>query len=61
MWFLETEKPCAPGKVQLVRAAITSLEVCWNAIATAEAYRLQLYKYDAQQKRDEEGLFNSDI
>uniref|UniRef100_A0A0N5AJR7 Host cell factor 1 n=1 Tax=Syphacia muris TaxID=451379 RepID=A0A0N5AJR7_9BILA len=55
MWFLETEKPGPPGKVQLVRATITSLEVCWNAVPTAEAYRLQLYKYEAQQKRDEEG------
>ncbi|XP_064633755.1 host cell factor 1-like isoform X2 [Lineus longissimus] len=46
LWFLETEKPPAPSKVQLVRASTTTLEVCWGAVPTADAYLLQLQKYD---------------
>lgn len=46
LWYLETEKPPAPGRVQLVRASTNSLEVCWGAIATAEAYLLQIQKYE---------------
>lgn len=54
MWYLETEKPSAPGRVQLVRASVSSLEVCWSAVPTAEAYLLQLQKYDAQAKEEEQ-------
>ncbi|VDM41388.1 unnamed protein product [Toxocara canis] len=54
MWYLETEKPAAPGRVQLVRASVSGLEVCWNAVPTAEAYLLQLHKYDAQPKHEDE-------
>ncbi|XP_078677023.1 host cell factor 1-like isoform X4 [Branchiostoma floridae x Branchiostoma belcheri] len=46
LWFLETEKPLAPTRVQLVRASTNTLEVCWGAIQTADAYLLQLQKYD---------------
>lgn len=46
LWFLETEKPPAPGRVQLVRASTNSLEVCWGVVATAEAYLLQIQKYE---------------
>ncbi|ESO01612.1 hypothetical protein HELRODRAFT_157199 [Helobdella robusta] len=46
LWFLETEKPVAPSRVQLVRASTNTLEVCWGAVPTAEAYILQLQKYD---------------
>lgn len=46
LWYLETEKPAAPGRVQLVRASTASLEVCWGGVPTAEAYLLQLQKYD---------------
>lgn len=41
-----TEKPPAPSKVQLVRASTNTLEVCWGAVPTADAYLLQLQKYD---------------
>ena len=41
-----TEKPPPPSRVQLVRASTTTLEVCWGAIPTADAYLLQLQKYD---------------
>ena len=46
LWFLETEKPPAPGRVQLVRASTNSLEVCWGVVPTAEAYLLQIQKYE---------------
>ncbi|GFR81111.1 host cell factor [Elysia marginata] len=46
LWFLETEKPPAPSRVQLVRASTNLLEVSWGAVPTAEAYLLQLQKYD---------------
>uniref|UniRef100_UPI00398F01A2 host cell factor 1-like isoform X2 n=1 Tax=Pristiophorus japonicus TaxID=55135 RepID=UPI00398F01A2 len=46
LWYLETEKPLAPGKVQLVRASTNSLEVSWGSIPTADGYLLQLQKYD---------------
>ncbi|KAK7102658.1 hypothetical protein V1264_020848 [Littorina saxatilis] len=46
LWFLETEKPPAPSRVQLVRASTNTLEVCWGAVNTADNYLLQLQKYD---------------
>lgn len=46
LWFLETEKPAAPTRVQLVRASTNTLEICWGAVPTADAYLLQLQKYD---------------
>ena len=46
LWFLETEKPPSPSRVQLVRASTNTLEVCWGALPTADAYLLQLQKYD---------------
>lgn len=48
MWYLETDKPDVPGRVQLIRATVSGLEVCWNAVPTAEAYFLQLRKFDAK-------------
>jgi len=46
LWYLETERPAAPGRVQLVRASTHSLEVCWGSVPTADAYVLQVQKYD---------------
>ncbi|KAM7133938.1 host cell factor 1 isoform 2-T4 [Macrochelys suwanniensis] len=46
LWYLETEKPPAPSRVQLVRANTNSLEVSWGAVPTADTYLLQLQKYD---------------
>ncbi|GMR48571.1 hypothetical protein PMAYCL1PPCAC_18766 [Pristionchus mayeri] len=50
MWFLETDKPDVPSKVQLVRANVNGLEVSWQAVPTAESYRLQLHKYEGGAK-----------
>ncbi|XP_023693256.2 host cell factor 1a isoform X2 [Paramormyrops kingsleyae] len=46
LWYLETERPPAPSRVQLVRANTTSLEVSWGTVSTADTYLLQLQKYD---------------
>ncbi|GFV75140.1 host cell factor 1 [Trichonephila clavipes] len=46
LWFLETDKPAAPTRVQLVRASTNSLEVHWGIVPTADSYLLQLQKYD---------------
>lgn len=46
LWYLETDRPQAPGRVQLVRAATTTLEVSWGGVPTADAYILQIQKYD---------------
>nr|XP_039262989.1 host cell factor 2-like isoform X1 [Styela clava] len=46
LWFLETERPGAPSRVQLVRASTTTLEVSWGVVPIADAYLLQIQKYD---------------
>eukprot|EP00096_Caligus_rogercresseyi_P012382 TRINITY_DN5163_c0_g1_i1.p1 TRINITY_DN5163_c0_g1~~TRINITY_DN5163_c0_g1_i1.p1 ORF type:complete len:1406 (-),score=452.83 TRINITY_DN5163_c0_g1_i1:478-4695(-) len=46
LWYLETETPPAPGRVQLVRASTHSLEVSWGSLPSADAYLLQIQKYD---------------
>lgn len=46
LYFFYSEKPPAPSRVQLVRASTNTLEVCWGAVPTADAYLLQLQKYD---------------
>ncbi|VEL34011.1 unnamed protein product [Protopolystoma xenopodis] len=46
LWFLETDRPTAPSRVQLVRAGTQSLEVAWGSVPTADAYILQIQKYD---------------
>ncbi|XP_077368298.1 host cell factor 1b isoform X2 [Festucalex cinctus] len=46
LWYLETERPSAPSRVQLVRANTSSLEVSWRPSQTADTYLLQIQKYD---------------
>ncbi|XP_077409912.1 host cell factor 1b isoform X2 [Vanacampus margaritifer] len=46
LWYLETERPSAPSRVQLVRANTSSLEVNWGPSQTADTYLLQIQKYD---------------
>ncbi|XP_072224047.1 host cell factor 1b isoform X2 [Leuresthes tenuis] len=46
LWYLETERPTAPSRVQLVRANTSSLEVSWGPSQTADTYLLQLQKYN---------------
>ncbi|XP_016420171.1 host cell factor 1-like [Sinocyclocheilus rhinocerous] len=46
LWYLETERPNPPSRVQLVRANTNSLEVSWGAVSTSDMYLLQLQKYD---------------
>ncbi|XP_054626101.1 host cell factor 1b [Dunckerocampus dactyliophorus] len=46
LWYLETQRPSAPSRVQLVRANTSSLEVSWGPSQTADTYLLQIQKYD---------------
>ncbi|XP_066994156.2 host cell factor 1 [Anabrus simplex] len=46
LWYLETEKPGQPGRVQLSKASTNSLEVSWPACPSADAYILQIQRYD---------------
>ena len=46
LWYLEAEKPAQPGRVQLAKAFTQQLEVYWGACPTADAYILQIQKYD---------------
>ncbi|XP_065314161.1 host cell factor 2-like isoform X2 [Gordionus sp. m RMFG-2023] len=48
LWFLESEKPMAPSKIQLVKANNTSLEISWTPVPTAEYYVIQIQKYEPQ-------------
>ena len=36
LWFLETEKPSAPTRIQLVRAGTNSLELLWTNVSSGE-------------------------
>lgn len=47
LWFLETDVPASPGKVQLIKPTTNSLEVTWAGVPTADAYLLQIQKVDA--------------
>lgn len=46
LWYLETEVPPAPGKVQLTKPTTNSLEVNWSAVPTAEQYVLQIQRVE---------------
>lgn len=44
LWYLEVGVPPQAGRVALVRAGTTSLELCWPAINTVTTYLLQVQK-----------------
>ncbi|GBP33288.1 Host cell factor 1 [Eumeta japonica] len=44
LWYLEVGVPPQAGRVALVRAGTTSLELCWPAINTVTTYVLQVQK-----------------
>jgi host cell factor len=60
LWFLETEAPAAPGKVQLLKQTTNSLEVNWSPVATADVYILQIQKIiENQIKLETSGILNT--
>ena len=59
MWFLETEKPPAPGRIQLVRALTNSLELSWTPVPTADMYLVQVQKYDPNTHQNHSGVQSS--
>ncbi len=46
LWFLETERPSAPVRIQLVRAGTNSLELLWTNVTSADSYLLQVQPYE---------------
>ncbi|CAH0562216.1 unnamed protein product [Brassicogethes aeneus] len=46
LWYLEIDKPPAPSRVSLVKAATSSLEVNWTGSPSVRCYILQIQKYD---------------
>lgn len=44
LWYLEVGVPPQAGRVALVRAGTTSLELCWPAMNTVSTYLLQIQK-----------------
>lgn len=46
LWYLEVDKPAAPGRVALVKAGTHSLEVNWQGSPSTQTYILQIQKYD---------------
>lgn len=54
LWYLETERPPAPTRVQLVRAATNTLEICWGQVPTADCYLLQIQRYDVPQNQQQQ-------
>jgi host cell factor len=65
LWFLETDVPASPGKVQLIKPTTNSLEVTWSGVPTADAYLLQIQKVDANAelaaKAEELSPLNSNV
>jgi len=45
LWYLETCKPTAPEKVQIVSASETCLNLTWGMVPREEGYILQIQKY----------------
>ena len=42
LWYLETEIPPAPTRVQLVRAGTNSLELLWTAMSSGKCWNSNL-------------------
>ncbi len=49
LWYLETEKPYRPGKMQLVKAGLDSIEVSWSTVYNADDYLLQIQVVETAQ------------
>ncbi|KAJ6222140.1 hypothetical protein RDWZM_000685 [Blomia tropicalis] len=49
LWILETDKPQAPSRVQLVKATTSTFDVMWGHVSAAEQYIVQIQKIDSPQ------------
>jgi hypothetical protein len=49
LWYLETEAPATPGRIQLVKATIDLIEIAWTPVATADDYIIQIQPVDSSQ------------
>lgn len=48
-WYLETERPNAPTKIQLVKATTSSFEITWPSVSNADCYIVQIQKIDSPE------------
>lgn len=46
LWYLETERPPAPSKCQLVKTTPNLLEIVWGPVSNADAYLVQIQRCD---------------
>lgn len=47
LWFLETEKPEPPTRIQLSKATTNSLDITWAPVSAADCYLVQIQKIDS--------------
>ncbi|XP_044740942.1 host cell factor-like isoform X2 [Chrysoperla carnea] len=48
LWYLEVDRPAAPGRVTLFKALVDRLEVNWQPPPQTNTFILQVQKYDMQ-------------
>ena len=46
LWYLETERPPAPSKCQLVKTTPTLLDIVWGQVSNADSYLVQIQRCD---------------
>ncbi|XP_027205977.2 host cell factor [Dermatophagoides pteronyssinus] len=51
LWYLETEKPSAPVRIQLVKATTSTFEITWGSVANADCYIVQIQKIESPDQQ----------
>ncbi|OTF72803.1 Kelch domain containing Galactose oxidase-like protein [Euroglyphus maynei] len=51
LWYLETEKPSAPVRIQLVKATTSTFEITWGSVANADCYIVQIQKMESPDQQ----------
>lgn len=59
LWFLETEIPSAPVRLQLAKASTNSFDISWNAVPTADCYIVQIQMIDSASSQQSEANASS--
>lgn len=53
LWFLETETPPAPTRLQLAKASTTSFDISWVPVPTADCYIVQIQIIDSNSQSEQ--------